>query len=55
MVDNRYQKFGTNNPLFLRVKYKSLLGKYMETSKHRNPTDATPGQFKGRIAIQKFI
>ena len=47
MIDDNAQKFGINNPLFLRTKYKLLLGQYMELAKTRNPVNATSGQFKG--------
>ena len=46
MIDDNSQKFGINNPLFLRTKYKLLLGQYMELAKTRNPVNATSGQFK---------
>lgn len=47
MVDDNSTKFGINNPLFLKTKYKELLGKYMERSRSKNPTNATTGKLKG--------
>ena len=47
MIDDNLTKFGINNPLFLKTKYKESLGKYIEQSKSLNPTNATIGEFKG--------
>ncbi|KAG2190279.1 hypothetical protein INT46_003990 [Mucor plumbeus] len=66
MIDDNSQKFGINNPLFLRTKYKLLLGQYMELAKTRNPVDATSeelsigqieqeAQFNGPFRLHEMI
>jgi hypothetical protein len=41
------QKYGYDNPLFLRPVYREKLGQYMELARIDNATDATTGEFKG--------
>ena len=48
MIDDNATKFGINNPLFLKTKYKELLGECLERSKSLNPTNAIiDDEFKG--------